>query len=276
MKPDIFDAGVITHCRNVLNQHAAWIYSLPEAAIHKLAPKIQQIAEVLGSFEACYRRTHKSLTSPGSQCEEDAIIAQLLPPPMMGTYIDIGAGEPQQCSNTWALYQRGWRGLLVEPLPEFLFELIRWRPGDMVFPVIASNETGIIPFFVNQSLSSCLATWSQGAPITPLAAERMAVSEILDMPDFQRFRDSCDLCSIDVEGHETQVLSAIPWDRFSPQVFCVEYRKYNPSKLGEDLSPEWEPILLANGYVLHATTILNKIYTKLEAAVPEPDAPPAA
>lgn len=256
------DPGILAYCQGILQTHAQWVYGLPELGSHKIAPKIQQTAELLNAFSECYQRTYKSATAPGSQCEEDAILESLFPPPMVGTYVDIGAGEPSECSNTWKLYQRGWRGLLVEPLPEFVLQLVRWRPGDMVSPVAASNRTGITPFYLDRSVSSCIQGWSPTAPTKPLAAECMNVAEILDMPDFRRFRDSCNLCSIDVEGHEPQVLAGIPWDKFSPQVFCIEYRKYDPSVMGADLTAEWEPILLEHGYVLHATTLLNKIYVK--------------
>jgi len=258
------DSGLIEYCRGILQQHANWVYGLPELGSHKIAPKITQIAELLKAFTECYQRTYKPATAPGSQCQEDAILEELFPEPKVGTYVDIGAGEPSQCSNTWALYQRGWRGLLVEPLPEFVFQLIRWRPGDTIFPVAASNRTGIVPFFIDSSVSSTLVGWSENAPKKPLAAECMDIAEILDMPDFRRFRDTCDLCSIDVEGHEPQVLAGIPWDLFHPKVFCVEYRKYDSSSMGADLTDQWEPILLEHGYVLHATTVLNKIYVKAE------------
>ncbi len=269
MSMNSLDPGLIGYCRNILIQHANWVHSLPELGSHGIAPKITQVANLLNAFTECYQRTYKSITAPGSQCEEDTILEALFPQPEIGVYVDIGAGEPSQCSNTWALYQRGWRGLLIEPLPEFVFQLIRWRPGDIVWPVAASNRTGIVPFYVDNSVSSALVGWSDTAPAKPLAAECMDIAEILNMPDFHRFRDTCSLCSIDVEGYEPQVLSSIPWDTFRPKVFCVEYRKYDSTSMGADLSDQWEPILLEHGYVLHATTVLNKIYVK---AAPEPEA----
>jgi FkbM family methyltransferase len=263
---DPIDPDLVNHCCNILHQYASWVHGLPELAHHKSVPKLHQIADVLGHCAESYRRTYKPTGGNGSQCEEDAIIEALFPPPMVGSYIDIGAGEPMQCSNTWALYQRGWRGLLVEPLPMFVCELIRWRPGDIVFPVAASNRTGVVPFYIDGSVSSCLSDWSTNSPCKAQAVECVSIAEILNMPDFRRLRDSCTVCSIDVEGHEPQVLSAIPWDTFRPQAFCVEYRKYDSDSMGADLSDQWEPILLAHGYALHAVTGMNKIYVVPELA----------
>lgn len=50
-----------------------------------------------------------------SQFEEDGIIAELLPQ-RCGVYVDIGAYHPISDSNTYALYQRGWHGLAIDPL----------------------------------------------------------------------------------------------------------------------------------------------------------------
>jgi len=256
---DHLDPNVIEHCRNVLVQYSNWIHGLPNGNNEETAEGIREVAGIMAAFRDCYNRTERIHECAGSQCGEDSILAELLPD-QRGIYIDIGAGEPVQCSNTWAFYERGWRGLLIEPLPEHILQLVRYRPGDAVFPVAASNRTGAVPFYSDGTVSSCLQGWSKTAPKSPMAVECMAIAEILDMPDFQCYRNECSLCSIDVEGHESAVLSNLPWDQFSPEVFCVEYRKYETDRLGDDISAEWEPILIENGYRLHATTALNKIY----------------
>jgi len=256
------DAAIIEYCANILNQHANWVHSLPELGSHKIVPKIQQVSTMLRAFLDCQYRTLRPATTPGSQCEEDQIIAALLPPPLVGTYLDIGAGEPVQCSNTWSLYQRGWRGLLIEPFPEFILQLLRQRPGDRVFPVAASNQTGLIPFYVDGTVSSCIRGWSSTAASRPLAVERWSVAEILDLPDFRDVRDSCQFCSIDVEGHEREILENLPWGTFAPQVLCIEYRKYETTGVCDDLSIQWEPLVLQAGYRLHAATAMNKIFVK--------------
>ena len=252
---------IVAHCRNVLSQHAAWMSVLPGLDSHGLADQVRDAALLLDAIGDCCRRTYPNITCHGSQCEEDTILAELLPEPT-GVYVDLGAGEPMQCSNTWQFYKRGWRGLLVEPHPAFVYQLARWRPGDCVFPVAVSDRSGMVPFYVDGTVSSCQSDWSNSAPDRPQAVECMTATDILALPDFQGFRGDCSLCSIDVEGHERHVLTGIPWDVFTPKVFCVEYLKYATDDTRDDLSPEWEPILLEHGYTLHATTLLNKIYIK--------------
>lgn len=32
-------------------------------------------------------------------------------------YVEVGANEPVNLSQTWHLEQKGWHGLLIEPIP---------------------------------------------------------------------------------------------------------------------------------------------------------------
>ena len=48
------------------------------------------------------------------------------------TYLDIGGFDPIQGSNTYRLYQLGWRGLIVEPNPQKTKNWDKVRPNDKV------------------------------------------------------------------------------------------------------------------------------------------------
>ncbi len=63
------------------------------------------------------------------QFGEDAMLQALLPA-KAGFYIDIGSGHPILGSNTYALYQLGGRGILVDPVSANVDLSRRVRPGD--------------------------------------------------------------------------------------------------------------------------------------------------
>jgi hypothetical protein len=72
-----------------------------------------------------------------------------------------------------------------------------------------------------------------------------------------------DFMSIDVEGHETQVIRGNDWDRFRPRVVLVE------ATLPMTRTPchqEWEPLLLAAGYIFAYFDGLNRFYVSRENA----------
>src|SRR5271165_6778360 len=50
-----------------------------------------------------------------SQCGEDRIAARILSDVERGTYVDVGANDPINMSNTYHFYKRGWSGICIEP-----------------------------------------------------------------------------------------------------------------------------------------------------------------
>ena len=53
-----------------------------------------------------------------SPSKEDWILYCLLKEQQNGFYIDVGANHPDWGSVTKLFYERGWRGINIEPLPE--------------------------------------------------------------------------------------------------------------------------------------------------------------
>lgn len=56
-----------------------------------------------------------------------------------GFFVEVGANEPKRFSQTWALEQAGWRGLLVEPIPELCEALRQERPRATVIEAACSS-----------------------------------------------------------------------------------------------------------------------------------------
>lgn len=219
---------------------------------------LSTLCNLVSGFSNWHQRTYSRPEPYGSQAGEDAILAELLPE-SNGVYVDVGAGEPISCSNTFQLWNRGWRGLLIEPRKDAVWDLCSRRYGDYVYPAAASNIDGYGQLHLHGSVSSLQADWNIAEQaLTFCPTERL--SSIL--AKFPSIRDACLLCSIDVEGHEREVLEGIDWVTFRPRVFCIEYIIYGVSPPNNENTERWEPLLLAQGYKLHQTTALNKIYVR--------------
>ena len=59
---------------------------------------------------------------------EDVMLWRALRGVENGSYIDVGAADPEVHSVTAAFYKRGWRGVNVEPNGEFFDKLRERRP----------------------------------------------------------------------------------------------------------------------------------------------------
>jgi len=80
-----------------------------------------------------------------AQVGEDIIVGGLLRG-AQGFYIDVGAHPPQRYSNTQLLYERGWRGINVEPNPAAARAFARVRPRDTILVCGIGEDKAILPY----------------------------------------------------------------------------------------------------------------------------------
>ncbi|HZK81957.1 MAG TPA: hypothetical protein VFC46_12840, partial [Humisphaera sp.] len=77
-----------------------------------------------------------------SQFSEDTLLGKLFPA-AAGCCLEVGAFDGVVGSTSLAFEERGWRTILVEPLPE-LAALARARRRGPVFAVAAGPRNGLV------------------------------------------------------------------------------------------------------------------------------------
>jgi len=155
--------------------------------------------------------------------EEQALVRAFFGGDNAGYFVEVGANHPTEGSQTWHLEQAGWSGVLVEPQPDLAAFLVTSRKA-RVFAVACSS-----PENAGQSLPLHV-----DGPRSALDRDRMSpgahAAYVIVVPS--RTLDSVleeagapapiDLLSIDVEGHEVEVLSGFDFDRWQPLLIMVE------------------------------------------------------
>jgi FkbM family methyltransferase len=149
----------------------------------------------------------------------------------VGFFADVGANDPRQGSQSWHLEQAGWTGVLIEPQPDLADELRATRSAK-VFAVACSS-----PQNAGRNLSLHVA-----GPMSSLDRNRMApgalpeksisvpVRTLDDILTEAGAPTPLDFLSIDVEGHELEVLSGFDFARWRPRLFLIEDHVSNLSK----------------------------------------------
>src|SRR5438270_228594 len=94
-----------------------------------------------------------------AQNREDVVLARAFDR-HTGFYVDVGAGSPVIHSVTNHFYERGWRGINIEPLELWQRQLAKARPRDINLPVGLSDESGVLEFFDVSAEASEESTFS--------------------------------------------------------------------------------------------------------------------
>lgn len=195
-----------------------------------------------------------------SQNFEDVILWRALKHVERGTYIDIGAQDPVVDSVSLAFYEKGWRGVHVEPVSSYADKLRRERPDERIIEAAISREEGASPFFEipDTGLSTGNAATMQrheaaGFIVRRIEVPSLPLSKVLD--DF-RDRDVHWL-KIDVEGAEAEVIASWLPSPVRPWIVVVESTVPNAPT---PTHGEWEQQLLALGYEFAYFDGLNRFY----------------
>jgi FkbM family methyltransferase len=165
-----------------------------------------------------------------SQEGEDILIPRYLSA-KKGFYIDVGAHHPQRFSNTFLLYNRGWRGINIDPNPNFIKLFQKHRPLDINLNVGCSSENSTSTFYIFDEPALNTLDHEKVKSIQKLgyklvekrAQELVTLKSITDSYSHV-IPSTIDLLTIDVEGHEIKVLEGFDWATFKPDLILVEIR----------------------------------------------------
>lgn len=162
-----------------------------------------------------------------SQYGEDRVLAVSLWPQTRGVYVDVGAYHPWRDSNTYKLYLKGWRGLTIEPNPEYARLFRRYRPRDTHLTVGVGRDPGHFEYFEfkDRKLNTfspevARIRESQGGQV--LNRRRLSCEPLQALVDAHLKADGIDLLSVDCEGHDLDVLRSLDFSRTRPTAILVE------------------------------------------------------
>lgn len=142
-----------------------------------------------------------------------------------GVFVEVGAFEPIVYSQTWALEQAGWTGLLVEPVPAHAAALRTARRARVAeVACVAPEQSGaMLPMTVRGGVSAIGVPIASGAADAAAEAETIRVrGATLDSLLVEHGIAAVDFLSVDVEGMEIDVLRGLSLDRVRPHLILIE------------------------------------------------------
>jgi FkbM family methyltransferase len=157
-----------------------------------------------------------------------------------GYFVDIGAFDGIEGSNSLFFENLGWGGVCIEPNPE-KFELLTQVRKCKCVKCAISNKNGTAQFFQikegNNSptaLSGLVEEFSETS-IARIQTYNLEESQSFDYIDVEckRFNDLIDVSdidylSIDTEGNELKILQSIDFKKYNIKSITTENNDYNP------------------------------------------------
>ena len=176
-----------------------------------------------------------------------------------GFFVEVGAYDGVNLSNTYHFEQTGWTGVLVEPDPEMAERCRHDRPRSLTFQCAAGVNAGEISFYKvaggeAYSTTSLSAAHRERLDRMGLAWREVRVAvRTLDSILEEAHAPGVDFVSIDVEGGELAVLQGFDIRRWKPAVVIVETNAARRD-------PQIRRYFVANGYAYRHSIDVNDFY----------------
>jgi FkbM family methyltransferase len=183
------------------------------------------------------------------------------------TYMDVGAHHPVFNNNTYYFYERGSRGVLVEPNPGLHGVLEQVRPHDVLvragigvtaqaeadFYIIGGSEDGQLNTFSREQ-AEALVTRSRGH----YSIAKVMKIPLLNINELMRkhWNGPPNLLSLDTEGFDLPILRSLDFKRLRPDVVCVETVEIGGRRLLADIMQ----LMATNNYEIRGGSFINTIF----------------
>ena len=194
--------------------------------------------------------------------------------PRAGIFVEIGAFDGEEFSNTSFLADQDWRGLYIEPIPEYCRRISRrhFLNNVMIANVAISDVAGECELNVMGPLSTMnpdtleaygKISWAQNAAHASTSI-RVRTDRLADVLGRNAIPRKFDLMVIDVEGAEELIVTSLLASPWRSTVLIVELCDRHPDfTIAPDVQKSHKAVrdsILAAGYEEFYSDHINSIF----------------
>lgn len=184
-----------------------------------------------------------------SQLGQDLQVLKFYGNKRRGYFVEIGASDGIQLSNTYLLEQHGWKGICVEPIPFRYAALVKNRPNSICVnkPVYNESDKEIIFDICNTSdflsgISDDIDKHKKTVDADKVSITCLTVSlnHLLGQTNAPNF---IEYLSLDTEGSEYEILRTFDFSQYTFGLIDVEHNYIEPRRT------QIRELLEANDYI---------------------------
>lgn len=143
-----------------------------------------------------------------------------------GIYIDVGCNHPVYKNNTYLLNQKGWVGINID-IDKKSIELFNlFRKKDLNINLAISSKKTILEYInfhekspINKIKTSENQNLHSSENVKKIKSDTL--DSIIEKSPFKNKK--IDFVSIDVEGHEIEVIKGFNLKKYKPSIIVIEY-----------------------------------------------------
>jgi FkbM family methyltransferase len=200
-----------------------------------------------------------------SQTGEDRLIDFYLGETNSTYYVDIGCHQPFALSNTMRLYRRGWHGLCIDGNEKLISRFQKARPRDTCIHACVSNREQQAEFVISSvaAMSTLSDEFEKERLGSDIGRRRVTVQTRTAQSLFETYGVPHEfaLLSIDVEGHDFEVLTSFDLNSYKPHLIIIELHDFSiaPGKMRANRVCDY---LAEHGYELMAYATMNGYFVR--------------
>ena len=166
-----------------------------------------------------------------------------------GFFVDVGCYHPVRGNTTYVLYRQGWRGINIDVDSIKIEAFNLRRPRDTNITCAVSKKPGEMKYqrkglwSIYNSLENDESSKTEG-----FREMVVQVDTLTNLIDATLHKDrQIDFLSVDVEGHDLEVLHSLDFVRYCPKVICIETWDSN---LNDVMQSQLYSFMMGKGYTL--------------------------
>lgn len=180
-----------------------------------------------------------------------------------GVFLEMGAYDGVTYSNTKFFEDHmGWKGVLIEPVPEYAQKAQLNRPRSRVYNCAVTQSPNPVDIYMNHAVSSVkdnttqeyYTGWHEGNNVQMIQVPSRRLDDILHHARVTHI----DFWSLDVEGSEYDVLQTMDWS-IPVSVICIEMCGGEHSAMNE----QCRELLRTKGFRLYEPFAHNEVWVRV-------------
>ena len=150
-----------------------------------------------------------------------------------GLYIDVGCNHPVYNNNTYLLYKKGWRGINLDIDKKSIDLFNIFRKGDLNLNyAISSKETELEYINYHEKSPINRIKTKLLEEISHKEIKKIKSKTLNSIIENSPFHDQkFDFVTIDVEGHEIEVIDGFNLIKYKPSIVVIEYLDTSLNKI---------------------------------------------